>query len=157
MSHHLKFACAILFFIVFTLTGCSVMTFYPRPTRDFIPKPDYQVSYDKAWDSTIDILADERAGTVYQAKERGRIVTGFFTGASEGSAVQNKSRWSYTIIFTQLNEKRIKIAIDCKVEQKLKNWGATYSWRDITNSPGVKKNVADGLEKWLYEKIEAKL
>lgn len=157
MNYHLKLISVALLLMVFTLTGCSLMSFYPQPTRGFSPRLDYQVSYDKAWDSVLDVLADERVTTVSQVKERGRIITGYFTGASEGGDNQMKSRWSYTITFTQLNENRTNIAIVCKVEQYLKGWGFLYSWRDITDSPGVKGNVANGLEKWLYEKIEAKV
>lgn len=133
------------------------MTIYPQPESGFTPKIDYPVSYDDAWESVLEVLAIERAGTVYQSKDKGRIISGFFTGAKEGSEAQNKSRWSYVITVVQLNTNTTRILLESKVEQKLKGWGYTYSWRDVTNHPGVKKNVADGLDKWLYEKIEAQL
>jgi len=133
------------------------MTIYPESTTGFTQKPYYEVFYDNAWDVVLEVLGDERVGTVYQVKEKGRIITGYFTGASEGANVQKRARWSYTITFTQLNENRTKIDIDCKIEQYLKGWGlVAYSWRDITDESGF-KNIAHNLERWLYEKIEAKL
>jgi hypothetical protein len=61
--------------IVFALSGCAYMSLYPQPTSGFAPRPDYQVSYDKAWDTVLEVLGNERVGTVYQAKEKGRIGT----------------------------------------------------------------------------------
>jgi hypothetical protein len=143
--------------MILTLAGCAQMTIYPTPTKGFIQKPYYEVFYDKAWDTVLEILGDERVGTVYQVKEKGRIITGYFTGASEGANVQKRARWSYTITFTQLSANRTKIEIVCKIEQYLKGWGlVAYSWKDITNESGY-KNIANNLETWLFEKIEKKL
>ncbi len=153
MNYHLRLVSVAVLFMILTLAGCAIMTIYPQPTKEFIQKPYYQVSYDKAWDTVLEVLGDERVGTVYQVKEKWRIITGFFTSASEGANVQKRARWSYTITFTQLSENRTKIDIVCKIEQYLKGWGYMYEWRDITDASGY-KNIAISLEKWLHEKIE---
>jgi len=157
MSYYIKFITVALAIIAFTLAGCSIITIYPQPTPGFTARVDYPVSHDKAWERVVEVLAIERVGTVYQSKDKGRLITGFFTGAKGGSEMQDKARWSYVITFAQRDKNTTRILIESKVEQVLKGWGYTYSWRDVTNHPGVKKGVADGLDKWLYEKIEAQL
>jgi hypothetical protein len=143
--------------MILTLAGCAQMTIYPQPTKEFIPKPYYQVSYDDAWDTVLQVLGEERVGTTYQSQKKGQMITGFFTQAKEGANVQKRARWSYTITFTQLDDNRTNIDIVCKIEQYLKGWGfVAYEWRDITDVSGY-KNIAHSLEKWLYEKIEKKI
>lgn len=144
---------AIIIAILLFLVGCAVMTIYPKPTNDFLQSPYYQISYDKAWDSVLEVLGEERVGTAYQNREKGKIITGYFTNASEGAHVQKNARWSYVITFVQLPENKIKINVVCKLEQYLKGWGlVAYEWRDITYLSDYK--IAHNLEKWLYEKIE---
>jgi hypothetical protein len=136
------------------LTGCAYVMLYPEPTSGFNQKPYYNISYDKAWDTVLEVLGEERVGTVYQVKEKGKIITGYFTQALEGAAVQKRNRWSYTITITQLNENSTKIDIVCKIENYHKGWGfVAYQWFDITDTSGFKK-IAHNLERWLYEKIE---
>ena len=157
MHHHLRLLSVTGLLMILTLAGCAQMTIYPQATKEFIQKPNYQVSYDDAWESVLEVLGEERTGTTYQSKKKGRMITGFFTQASEGANVQKRARWSYTITFTQLNENRTKIDIVCKIEQYLKGWGlVAYEWRDITDASGY-KNIAHNLERWLYEKIEKKI
>lgn len=154
MNYHLRLFSLAVFCMILTFAGCAYITIYPQPTKSFIQKPYYQVSYDKAWDTVLEVLGEERVGAVYQNKEKRRLVTGFFTNASAGSNVQQQSRWSYTITLTQLSENKTQIEIICKIEQYLKDWGwVAYKWRDITDVSGY-KNIAHNLEKWLYEKIE---
>ena len=146
-----------LAYVALALAGCSIITIYPLPTKGFTAMVNYPVSQDKAWESVVEVLAIERVGTVYQSKDKGLLVTGFFTGARGGSEMQNKARWSYVITFAQLDKNTTKILIESKVEQVLKDWGYTYSWRDISNSPGAQKNLVEPLNQWLYEKIEAQI
>jgi hypothetical protein len=154
MNYHLKLISLMMLLMILALFGCAQMTIYPTPTKAFIQKPYYQASYDSAWDTVLEVLGEERVGTAYQNKNKGRIITGYFTQAKAGANVQNQARWSYTITLTQLSENRTKIDIVCKIEQYLKGWGlVAYEWRDITDVSGY-KNIAHSLEKWLYEKIE---
>ena len=146
----------LLLSAVFVLSSCSVMTFWAQPSAGFLPKDSYQVSYDQAWDGVLELLGEERVGTVYQDKAKRRVTTGYFTGTRTGREVQNQSRWSYEIIFVPLGENRTRIEAKSKIEQYLKGWGYTYSWKDISNSPGVEKNVGKGLDAWLQEKLETK-
>ena len=154
MNYHLRQIIVILLFMILTLAGCASMTIYPQPTKGFVQKPYFQVSYNKAWDTALEVLGDEGVGAAYQVKENGRIITGYFTMTLENAHVQTKVRWSYTMTFTRLSEDKTKIEIVCKIEQYLKDLGSVgYSWRDITGMSGYKK-IANDLEKWLYEKIE---
>ena len=157
MNYHPKFITVALAFIAFALAGCSIVTIYPYATPGFAAKVDYPVSQVNAWESVVEVLAIERVGTVYQSDDKGRLVTGFFTGAKGGSEMQDKARWSYVITFAQVDEDTTRILIESKVEQVLKGWGYTYSWRDISNSPGAQKNLVEPLNQWLYEKIEAQI
>ena len=154
MNYHLRQIILTLLFIILTLAGCAYMTIFPQPTKGFVQKPYFQVSYNKARDTVLDVLGDEGVGIAYQVKENGRIITGYFTMTLENAHAQTKVRWSYTLTFTRLSEDKTIIEIVCKIEQYLKDLGAVgYSWRDITGTSGYKK-IANDLEKWLYEKIE---
>jgi len=154
MNYYLKLVSLLFLLMILSLLGCAQMTIYPTPTKGFIQKSYHQGSYDGAWNTVLEVLGEERVGTVYQNKDKGRIITGYFTQAKEGANVQKRARWSYTITLTQLSENRTNIDIVCKIEQYLKGWGlVAYEWRDITDAPGY-KNIAQSLEKWLYEKIE---
>ena len=157
MKIEFKMNAAAVMIIAIALAGCSILTFYPYPTPEFEAKVDYPVSLDSAWNSVIEVLALERAGTVYQSTYKDRIVTGYFTGATGGSQMQDKARWSYVISFAKLGESKTRILVDSKVERVLKGWGYTYSWRDISDAPGAKKNLINPLNQWLYEKIEAQI
>lgn len=156
MHDRLRIVNIAVLVMILTLAGCAYMTRYPRPTEGFIQKPYYQVSYNEAWDTVLEVLGEERVGAVYQAKEKGKIITGYFTKAKEGEGVQKRARWSYTITFKQLSENSTKIDIVCKLEQYYKGWGlVAYEWHDINDKPGYEK-IAHSLETWLYEKIEKK-
>lgn len=155
-NERFKLGIIMIFAMILSLSGCAQMTIYPSATKDFLPQPYYQVSYDEAWEDVLEVLGEERVGTTYQSFKKGKIVTGFFTQAKEGANVQKRARWSYTITFTKPDNNKTKIDIVCKIEQYLKGWGVVaYEWRDITNTSNFNK-IAHNLERWFYENIENK-
>jgi hypothetical protein len=146
------FTCAAMLF-----AGCVTdSTKFPTPTADFVPKKEYSVPHDKAWQATLDALDDNHIAVVSTDKADGIIQTDYIAGPGEVNialAISQVTRYKYNITLRDETD-GVRLNVICTIEDSMNSTHSTSQWRDVTSQNTALENK---LETWLYEQIESEL
>ncbi len=128
----------------------------PEPVQprvsDYIPKKEYNLSLDSAWQSTLQSLRETNMPLTFQDRDKGTIRTDYIRGAEvlqQGKTFS--TRYKYEILLFWESETRTALKVRCLYETKEKN-GLSFE-----NANELYPDEVIGLEKELYHIIESTL
>ncbi len=128
----------------------------PEPLQprvsEYVPKTEYNLSFDSAWESTLQSLGETNMPLTFQNRDKGTIRTDYIRGAEflqQGKTFS--TRYKYEILLFRESETRTVLKVRCLYEAKEKN-GMSFE-----NANELYPDEVIGLENELYHIIESTL
>jgi len=130
----------------------------PEPSKNFVPRITYTVSYDRLWDAIMAALDKNQITALSADKTSGIIQSDFFGEGTRlvlgGLAGTQSSRWKCNLALRNQSDDSVKLNITAKCESTSSSENLSTQWHDVSsqNAKSLKQ-----FETWLYEQIEKEL
>jgi hypothetical protein len=171
-KNYIVFTRTIRFMALAFLAGTMLIGFAVKagtakpvePSKNFVPKITYAVSYDKLWDAIMIALDKNRITVLSADKTSGIIQTDYFADKERRIAggflgIAN-TRWKCNLTLRNQSDGSIKLNITAKCEATTRGdeffdpKKAPEQWHDVTS---LNVKLTKRLETWFYEQIEKEL